>query len=228
MRITTLGTGSPIPDPNRAGPATLVQAGGHNLLFDCGRGVLMRLAAAGVMPPGCTRLPDASALRPRDRLQRRDHHTLGHVARDEPAPGHRPAGNRRVRATHARDARRRHRLPPDHHDDLTWEPAVRRARDPGRRRVRARRRARRRGAHRPPAGGPDRRLPGRARRPARSSSRATPCRAMVSTACPRAPTCTCRPWSARRRARRAVPRLQDILDYHSSCADAGRTAAAAA
>ncbi len=46
--ITLLGTGSPIADPNRAGPATLVQAGGEHYLIDCGRGVLMRLAAAGV------------------------------------------------------------------------------------------------------------------------------------------------------------------------------------
>ena len=53
MLVTLLGTGSPLPDPHRAGPATLVQAGGLNLLFDCGRGVLMRLAAAGVPgPPG--------------------------------------------------------------------------------------------------------------------------------------------------------------------------------
>lgn len=50
MLVTLLGTGSPLPDPHRAGPATLVQAGGLNLLFDCGRGVLMRLAAAGVGP----------------------------------------------------------------------------------------------------------------------------------------------------------------------------------
>lgn len=48
MKITLLGTGSPIPDPNRAGPSTLVQADGTNLLFDCGRGVLMRLVAAMV------------------------------------------------------------------------------------------------------------------------------------------------------------------------------------
>ena len=50
MRVTLLGTGSPLPDPNRAGPATLVQAGQYHLLFDAGRGVLMRLAAAGVFP----------------------------------------------------------------------------------------------------------------------------------------------------------------------------------
>ena len=47
IEITLLGTGSPLPDPNRAGPATLLRAGGANLLVDCGRGVLMRLAAAG-------------------------------------------------------------------------------------------------------------------------------------------------------------------------------------
>lgn len=51
MRLTLLGTGSPIPDPHRAGPSTLVQAGGMNLLFDSGRGVLMRLSAAGLFPP---------------------------------------------------------------------------------------------------------------------------------------------------------------------------------
>jgi len=46
MEIVTLGTGSPIPDPNRAGPATLVRAGGRDFLFDCGRGVLLRSSAA--------------------------------------------------------------------------------------------------------------------------------------------------------------------------------------
>lgn len=49
--ITLLGTGTPIPDPHRAGPATLIQAAGENYLVDAGRGVLMRLMAAGV-PPG--------------------------------------------------------------------------------------------------------------------------------------------------------------------------------
>jgi ribonuclease Z len=50
VKVTLLGTGSPIPDAQRAGPSTLVQAGNLNLLFDCGRGVLMRLAAAGLFP----------------------------------------------------------------------------------------------------------------------------------------------------------------------------------
>ena len=46
--VILLGTGSPMVDPHRAGPATLVQAGGQTLLVDCGRGVLMRAAAIGV------------------------------------------------------------------------------------------------------------------------------------------------------------------------------------
>ncbi len=54
MKITLLGTGSPIPDPNRAGPSTLVQTGGATLLADCGRGVLLRLTGAGLLPPMLT------------------------------------------------------------------------------------------------------------------------------------------------------------------------------
>jgi ribonuclease Z len=51
LDITLLGTGSPIPDPERAGPSTLVRAPDLAVLVDCGRGVLMRLAAAGVPVP---------------------------------------------------------------------------------------------------------------------------------------------------------------------------------
>ncbi|MFI4936067.1 MAG: MBL fold metallo-hydrolase [Caulobacterales bacterium] len=51
MDVILLGTGSPIPSAERAGPATLVRAGGATLLIDCGRGVVMRLAGAGVAPP---------------------------------------------------------------------------------------------------------------------------------------------------------------------------------
>ncbi|MHB1924567.1 MAG: ribonuclease Z [Acidimicrobiales bacterium] len=50
IEVVLLGTGSPIPDPNRAGPATLVRAAGRSLLIDCGRGVLMRTAAIGLGP----------------------------------------------------------------------------------------------------------------------------------------------------------------------------------
>lgn len=48
ITITLLGTGSPMPSPDRAGPATLVSAGTEHYLVDAGRGVLMRLAAAGL------------------------------------------------------------------------------------------------------------------------------------------------------------------------------------
>ncbi len=51
MKITLLGTGSPLPDPNRAGPSTLVSSGTHNVVVDCGRACIMRLVGAGVMPP---------------------------------------------------------------------------------------------------------------------------------------------------------------------------------
>jgi ribonuclease Z len=50
VEVVLLGTGNPIPDRERAGAATLVRAGGRTLLFDAGRGVCMRLAAAGVLP----------------------------------------------------------------------------------------------------------------------------------------------------------------------------------
>jgi ribonuclease Z len=50
IEIVLLGTGNPLPDRDRAGAATLVRAGGRTLLIDAGRGVCMRLAAAGVLP----------------------------------------------------------------------------------------------------------------------------------------------------------------------------------
>lgn len=56
MDITLTGTGSPMVDPNRAGPSTLVKAGGQTFLVDCGRGVLMRAAAAGVPAANLTAL----------------------------------------------------------------------------------------------------------------------------------------------------------------------------
>ncbi len=46
--VTLLGTGTPRPYTERLGPATLVQAGGQNLLFDSGRGATIRLTQAGV------------------------------------------------------------------------------------------------------------------------------------------------------------------------------------
>ncbi len=51
IKVTLTGTGSPLPDPNRAGPSSLVQAGGQHILIDAGRGIGLRLPAAGVLPP---------------------------------------------------------------------------------------------------------------------------------------------------------------------------------
>jgi ribonuclease Z len=56
IEVTLLGTGSPIPDANRAGPSTLVRAGGQTFLADCGRGVQQRAAAIGVGANGLTAL----------------------------------------------------------------------------------------------------------------------------------------------------------------------------
>ena len=56
IEVTLLGTGSPIPDPRRAGPSTLVRAGGQTFLVDCGRGVQQRASAIGVGANGLTAL----------------------------------------------------------------------------------------------------------------------------------------------------------------------------
>jgi ribonuclease Z len=43
FRVTLLGSGIPVPQPDRFGPATLIEAGGQKLLFDAGRGATVRL-----------------------------------------------------------------------------------------------------------------------------------------------------------------------------------------
>lgn len=50
IRVTLLGTGTPNLSDDQWGPSTLVQAGGTSLLFDCGRGTLLRIRQAGVNP----------------------------------------------------------------------------------------------------------------------------------------------------------------------------------
>ena len=44
IKVTLLGTGTPVPAMNRFGPSTLVEAGGQTFLFDAGRGAMQRLA----------------------------------------------------------------------------------------------------------------------------------------------------------------------------------------
>src|SRR5579863_4541500 len=48
IKVTVLGTGTPFPNAERFGSAILVEAGGEKLLFDCGRGAVIRLSQAGV------------------------------------------------------------------------------------------------------------------------------------------------------------------------------------
>jgi ribonuclease Z len=43
FRVTLLGTGTPIPIPERFGPSTLVEAGDQKILIDAGRGATIRL-----------------------------------------------------------------------------------------------------------------------------------------------------------------------------------------
>ncbi len=50
IKVTLLGTGTPLPSAEQFGPATLVEANGKRLLFDAGRGVVVRLHQASVGP----------------------------------------------------------------------------------------------------------------------------------------------------------------------------------
>ena len=44
IKVTLLGTGTPVPAMNRFGPSILIEAGGQKYLFDAGRGAMQRLA----------------------------------------------------------------------------------------------------------------------------------------------------------------------------------------
>jgi len=48
FKVTLLGTGDPIPRTDRFGPATLVEVGGQELLFDVGRGAAQRLVQMNI------------------------------------------------------------------------------------------------------------------------------------------------------------------------------------
>ena len=123
LAVTLLGTGSPIPDPVRGGPATLVQAGGATFLVDCGRGVLQRMAAAGVGVPQLTAVL-LTHLHSDHITDLNDVMTTRWVMTFQPSPlpvigpgrtGEVVAG---IRASLQPDVE--YRLA--HHEDLTWEP----------------------------------------------------------------------------------------------------------
>jgi ribonuclease Z len=48
FRVTLIGTGTPVPRPDRFGPSTLIEAGDQKLLVDAGRGATIRLVQLGV------------------------------------------------------------------------------------------------------------------------------------------------------------------------------------
>lgn len=48
FRVTLLGTGTPIPVPERFGPSTLIEAGDQTILVDAGRGATIRMFQLGI------------------------------------------------------------------------------------------------------------------------------------------------------------------------------------
>ncbi len=125
VRVVTLGTGSPLPDPHRAGPATLVEAAGRHLLVDCGRGVLMRLAGVGLQAGALdgvllTHLHSDHVTDLADVITTRWISSLV----PNPLPVFGPPGTARLveRTLEMLADDIAYRLA--HHADLTWEPAV--------------------------------------------------------------------------------------------------------
>lgn len=228
MEVVTLGTGSPIPDPNRAGSAILVRAAGATLLVDCGRGVLLRLAAAGVLPPMLDRLL-LTHLHSDHITDLNDVITTRWVLSpvDSPLPVIGPPGTGdlvdRTLAMLEHDVQ--YRL--DHHADLTWRPSctttevldgvawetdgVRVLAAPT--------------DHRPVAPTVGYRIEAEGKAVALAGD-TVPCDGL-DRLCVGADVYV--QTVVRPDLVRTVPnqRFQDILDYHSSCEDAGRTAARA-
>jgi ribonuclease Z len=125
MQVIILGSGSPLPDPQRAGPSTLVRTRAGDLLFDCGRGVLMRAAAAG-SAAGAFRAVFLTHLHSDHITDLNDIYTMRWAMsfQPNPLPVYGPAGTATLlRATEAM-------LEPDigyrlaHHDDLQWRPSA--------------------------------------------------------------------------------------------------------
>src|SRR5918997_1544457 len=56
MKLTLLGTGTPIPDPARRGPSQVIEVGDELVLVDAGSGVLHRLLEAGYRRPAIRRI----------------------------------------------------------------------------------------------------------------------------------------------------------------------------
>jgi ribonuclease Z len=124
MDVVLLGTGTPLPDPDRAGPATLIRAGDRNVLVDCGRGVLMRLAGAGIRNPAFLEAVFITHLHSDHTCDFNEVLTMWWAAQptDRPLRVVGPVGTRdwvdRTIAMMADDIR--YRIA--HHADLDWQP----------------------------------------------------------------------------------------------------------
>jgi len=125
VQVIILGSGSPLPDPQRAGPSTLVRTTAGDFLFDCGRGVLMRAAAAG-SGAGAFQAVLLTHLHSDHITDLNDVYTVRWVTSFQPSPlpVYGPIGTAALlRATEAM-------LEPDigyrlaHHDDLQWRPSA--------------------------------------------------------------------------------------------------------
>jgi ribonuclease Z len=125
MQTIILGSGAPFPDPERAGPSTLVRTSAGDLLFDCGRGVLMRAAAVG-SGAGALRSLFLTHLHSDHITDLNDVVTTRWIMTmaPHPLPLCGPPGTAALmRATEAMlEPDVRYRL--EHHDDLTWAPSA--------------------------------------------------------------------------------------------------------
>jgi ribonuclease Z len=124
MQTIILGSGNPLPDPERAGPSTLVRTAAGDLLFDCGRGVLMRAAAAG-SAAGALRALFLTHLHSDHTTDLNDIITSRWITSFQPHPllVHGPVGTASfVQATEAMlELDIGYRL--THHADLQWRPS---------------------------------------------------------------------------------------------------------
>jgi len=125
MQVIILGSGSPLPDPQRAGPSTLVRTSVGDFLFDCGRGVLMRAAGAG-SGAGALRAVLLTHLHSDHITDLNDIYTSRWITsfQPNPLPVYGPPGTAALLGAIGT------MLEPDvgyrlaHHDDLQWPPSA--------------------------------------------------------------------------------------------------------
>ena len=125
MQVIILGSGSPLPDPQRAGPSTLVRTSVGDFLFDCGRGVLMR-AAGAASGAGAFRAVLLTHLHSDHITDLNDIYTSRWITsfQPNPLPVYGPPGTAALLGAIGT------MLEPDvgyrlaHHDDLQWPPSA--------------------------------------------------------------------------------------------------------